>query len=252
MSLVTLPNLYAKPADLWDYLGTEGVDLRLDDHNLATGQTVIVTANANQTDTTLAVTPLVFPLLAGTQLEFDGGGMTAVVQAVLTATAKVGDIALTVTPLSGPVNVQAIARDSGVNLAQGQRLVKACSYGTSRVKLYCCPRYDDSALATCWTVNWAATTLGARWLCSRRGQSPPASIANEADEALNILEGVRLGQLQLEDIPTRTSPWPFISNVTVNVGYDYARVRVESPLSEATPTQYGQFIDWNSLLWLQY
>ena len=45
MALVAL-NLYTRPSDVYDYVGTEGVDLRLDDHNRATGQTIQATATA--------------------------------------------------------------------------------------------------------------------------------------------------------------------------------------------------------------
>ncbi len=66
------------------------------------------------------------------------------------------------------------------------------------------------------------------------------------------LKQVNCGMLRLEDIGTRTSAWPFLSNVTLDLRYDYAKVRVEPSLSELTPTQYGQFVDWNSALWLEF
>ena len=252
MPPVTLPNLYALPSDIWDYLSTEAVDLRLDDHVLATGQTIQTTASAAQGTTTLSVTALLYPLLAGTMLEFDGGGTPQVVQATLTATAGVGATTLAVAALPGPISALAQATDSGVNLATGARLVKACNYATSQVKLYCCARYDDSQLATCWSCNRWATVLGSRWLCKRRAQPCPKSIEEDWKETKEEMQAIQQGKLLLEDIPLRTSGFPFLSNVTVDIRYDYARIRVEQPLSELTPTQYGQYIDWNSALWIEY
>ncbi len=252
MAPATLPNLYAKPADLWDYLSSEAVDLRLDDHLLATGQTLRVTANAALGDVSLNVMPLQYPLLAGTQLEFDGGGTPAVVQVVLAATAGVGQTSLSVQPLTAAINALAQATDSGVNLATGARLVKACNYGTGQVQLYCQARYDDSDLAADWNANRWATILGGRWLCKRRAQPCPKGIEEDWKEAKEEMLAIQQGRLLLANTPLRTSGFPFISNVTIDVRYDYAKIRVEQPISEGTPTQYAQFVDWNSVLYLEY
>ncbi len=251
MALVPL-NLYCTPSDLFDYLGTEGVQLALDDHNEATGQKITVAVAAVLGDVTLEINALAFPLLAGTTLTFDGGGAAAVVTVVLTATAPLGATSLTVAPLLADLPILAAATDSGVNTALAARLVKGCRYGTSQVKLYCCSRYDDSALQTCWSANRWATALGAKWIRSRRGQMPPKQIMDDCEEALEEMRQVRVGMLQLEDIPTRTAGWPFISNVTIDVRYDLVKTRVEEQISEGTPTQYAQYIDWNSALLLQW
>jgi len=248
-------NLYTKPQDVFDFLGSEGAQLRLDDHQLASAQTITVTAQSAIAATSLAVTALQWPLIAGTVLEFDGGGAAEVVEVVLTATAALGATSLTIAPLSDTLPAGAAAYDSGVNLATAQRLVKSCQYGTTQVKLWCCSRYQDSDLllnaGENGSVNRWATALAARWLCSRRGQSPPKGVADMAKEALDEMKLVKVGMLQIEDIGTRTSGWPFITNVTLDIGYDYRKLRVETPLSEGTPVQYPQAVDWNSALWVE-
>src|SRR5438445_8568880 len=158
---VTLPNLYAQPSDIWDYLGSEGTNLRLDDHNLATGQTIQATATAALGATTIQVASIQYPLLAGTQLDFDGADMPATLEVILSSTALVGATSILVRPLGAQVNNLAEAFDSGVNVALGRRLVKACQYATGQVKLYCCPRYNDSDLVQSWSVNRWATTIAA-------------------------------------------------------------------------------------------
>ncbi len=248
----TLPNLYVNPSDLWDFLSSEGVDLRLDDHNLATGQKIVARTAALAGDTSLAVTALVAPLLPGTTINFDGGGMPAVASVVLTSTGKVGDTTLLVASLPAAIPPLANAWDSGVNVATAARLLKACQYGTSQVKLYCCARYDDSQLVLSWSVNRWATLAAAKWLTTRRGQSAPGSIKADWEEALEEMRQVMVGMLQIEDIAPRTSSWPFISNVTVDINYNTAKVRVEQSISEATPTQYGQYVDWNSVFLLEW
>jgi len=251
-SLVALPNIYCTPADVYDYLSVEGTQLRLDDHNLATGQIIQATVDALAGATTISITALSNPLIAGTTLTFDGGGMPAALDVVLATTAAAGATTLTVVQLSATVKSMAQARDSGVNTALAQRLVKATQYATAQVKMYCTPRYNDSALCQSWSVNRWATVLAGRWMSRRRAQGCPKAIEQDALEVMEEMKGVRFGRLTIEDVGTRTAGWPFLTNVTVDIRFDTAKIRVEQPISEGTPTQYSQFIDWNSALFIEY
>lgn len=243
------------PQDVYDILGTENAQLRLDDNHAASAQTITLAIANNAGDTSLTVQPLRYPLLAGSVLVFDGSGLDPVVQVTLSQPAPRGATTLTSVPLSAALPALCSATDNGVNLATAQRLIKACQYGTTQVKLYCCSRYEDSDLqlnaGENGSVNRWASTLGARWLTMRRGQSPPKGIDDLAKEALDELKKVRTGSLQIEDIGTRTAGWPFISNMTLDIGYNYRKLRVESPLSEATPVLYPQAVDWNSSLYIE-
>jgi hypothetical protein len=250
-TLVVLPNLYASPSDIDDYLGATEVDLRLDDQQLATGQVITAVANAAAGAAALQVAALQRPLLAGSQLKFYGAGMPGIVYAVLSAVANIGDTQLAVAPLAGAVDQDAQATDSGVNLATAARMVKGCSYATARVKMYCANRYDDSQLCKSWSVNNWATIIASRWVSKRRAQSAPSGLAEDYEEAMKELNLVRQGSLCIEDIGTRTSGWPFITNSTIDVRYDIVKARVQPLLSEGTPTQYGQYVDWNSVFSIQ-
>jgi hypothetical protein len=249
---LALPNLYTSPAAIYDYLSVEGVDLRLDDTNLATGQTVRVTSDAAVGDTSLAITALKLPLIKGSVLQFLGGGTEEVVTARLTATATVGSVTLAVEALESAILALAQAQDDGVNLATAARLVRATERGTTECKLWLCGRYDDDVLVLANSVNWWATVIGARWLATRRGQSAPKGIADEYEETMDRLQMVHAGQLQIEDIGTRTPSWPFISNQTVDQAQRVAKVRVEPQISEGTPTVYPQWIDWSAALSLEW
>lgn len=255
MTIATLTHVYCTPSDIMDWLGVEGAQLLMDDQKQATGQEIEATAVAVQNATSISITALQYPLLAGSVLEFAGSAMSAVVEVTTSAIGRVGDTSLTVAPLSAQVNQYASAEDNGVNVAVGQRLVKGCNYGTTQVQLYCLNRYDDLQLFANaqqnGSVNRWAAALATRWVCRRRAGSPSKQILEECEEVMEELKGVRLGQLCIDGIGTRTSGWPFLSNVTVDHAYDYACVRVQSPISEGTPTQYGQYIDWNSALLIQ-
>lgn len=249
---ITLPILFASPQDVWDLLSSEGVDLRQDDHNLATGQIIQTSASASAGDTTLSVAAIPVGLLNGSRLTFDGGGMSVPVTVQLSAAASVGATTLNVVSLSAAVNAAAQARDSGINAATGARLLVGTRKGTSRVKLYCNSRYDDSQLKLSGTVcDWSAL-CAAKFLCTRRAQGCPRGIMADYEEAIEEMRMVQSGQLAIEDIGTRGVDWPTVTNVSVNPAYDGMRARVEVNFSEQTPTGYSQFIDWNSAVLLEF
>lgn len=249
---VTLSTLFCTPQDVWDLLSTEGVDLREDDHNLATGQIITTGAAAAVGATSLTITALPVPLLKGAELTFDDAGMSVPVTAQLTAAATVGSTTLSVTALTTAIASGATARDSGVNASTGARLLVGTRKGTSKVKLYCNQRYDDSQLRLSGTVVDWATVVAAKFLCTRRAQGCPKSIQADYDEAIEELRMVQSGQLSIEDIGTRGVDWPTVTNIIVNPGIDGMRARVQPGISERTPTNYGQFVDWNSSIALGF
>lgn len=249
---ITLTTLFCTPQDVWDLLSSEGVDLRLDDHNLASGQIITTDAAAAVGATSITTTALPVALLKGAELTFDGAGMSVPVKAQLSAAAAQGATSVSVTALDTAINSGATARDSGINAATGARLVVATRKGTSRVKLYCNARYDDAQLALSGTVCDWATICAAKFLCTRRAQGCPRSIQADYEELLEEMRMVQTGQLQIEDIGTRGADWPTISNVIVNPAYDGMRARVQPYISEQTPTAYSQYIDWNSAVLLGF
>lgn len=261
---VTLSTLFTFPQDVWDALSIEGVDLRNDDANRASGQMIQTTSDTPVGSTTMAVTALPVALLAGAQLTFSEAGMEVPVTVALQAAASVGTTSLSIRQVvvSAGVNIFVAtvtdipagsqARDSGVNAATGARLLVACRKGTSEVKLFCNKRYDDSVLVNCGTVLDWATCIAARFLCTRRAQGCPKSLQKEYETVEKRMMMVQCGQLDLEDCGTRGVDWPAVCNITVNPAYDVVRARVQPSISEQTPTVYGQFIDWNSAAFLEW
>lgn len=249
---ITLSTLFTMPQDIWDMLSVEGVDLRLDDRNLASGQIVETNASAAIGATSLSVVALPVALLRGAQLTFDMAGMTVPITVSLTAAASPSDTSISVTALTVAVNSGAQARDSGVNAATGARLLVGARKGTSEVKLFCNQRYDDSQLVLSGTVLDWATVCASRWLCKRRVQGCPKGLEADYRDVEKRMMLVQAGQLSIEDIGTRGVDWPTITNVTVNPAYDAMRARVQTNMSEGTPTGYSQFVDWNSAASLSF
>lgn len=122
---ITLSTLFTTPQDIWDVLSVEGVDLRLDDHNLASGQLITTIADAIVGATSISVVALPVALLKGAQLTFDGASLEVPITVTLTAAASLGATSLSVTALEYQVNAGAEARDNGVNASTGARLLVA-------------------------------------------------------------------------------------------------------------------------------
>lgn len=249
---ITLSTLFCSPQDVWDLLSVEGVDLREDDSNLASGQIIQTTSDSPVGSTSIAVAATPVALLAGAQLTFLQGGMSVPVTVQLTSAANVGAVSLQVATTGTDIPSGAQARDSGVNAATGARLLVGARKGTSKIKLYCNQRYDDTQLKLSGTVCDWATIAAAKFLCTRRAQGCPKGIKADYDEMIEELRMVQSGQLSIEDIGTRGGDWPQVINVTVNPAYDYMRARVEPNISEQTPTAYSQFIDWNSIFAFEF
>jgi phage gp36-like protein len=243
---ITLPNLYCQPQDVYEFCGIEAAQLRLDDRNLASGQQISATSTAGVGATSINVSALQYPLLLGSNLVFTEASMAAPVEVTLTSPALAGATSLTFAALTTSVVTGAVAIDNGVNVWLGGMLVKACSYATARIKSYCCNRYNDSDLVKSWSVNQWATVIAARWLGKRRYQLATTSIEDDYKEVMEELVKVQCSQLNIEDIGTRTSGWPFMSNISLDLNAYYRKAVVEPAISEPTQTQYPQSIDWSS------
>lgn len=252
MALVTLPNVYCTAQDVYEYIGTEAAQLRLDDRHQGSGQEIVLNAAASSGATSLTVAALEYPLLKGTVLVFDQAGMSSPVEVTLSAAAAANATTLAVSAIGSAIAAGAIAIDNGVNVWLGSLLAKGCKYATAQIKRYCCNRYNDSDLAQSWSVNFWATVIAARWVSKRRYQSAPQGVEDDYKEVLAELKAVQIGQLHIEDIGTRTSGWPFMVNSTMDDRYTYRKLRTESPLSEGTPTQFAQSVDWNSIWMVEY
>lgn len=250
MSL-SLQNLYCTPNDLYEQMGIEATQLRLDDKNIATGQQIIVTTAAAIGDTTLVIQPLQYPLLTGSHLVFELGGIATPVEVTVTVAAPIGALSLTVAALGSAIPVGGTANDNGTNVWLAGLMAKACQIGTGKVKDYCCCRYNDDDLYNNSTEKGAAfrwaCAVAVRWLSKRLFQSAPEGSQQDYEEAMEELKMVQNSVLNIADIGTRTSGWPFMSNVTIDDRYTYRKVRVEPVISEGTPTQFAQSVDYNSI-----
>ena len=113
----------------------------------------------------------------------------------------------------------------------------AINWGTDRVNFYCLARYAAADLANSWIVNHWTVICAAKWLSSRRGNPPPASIDDLYEDALKDMEMVRKGDAQVPGMGLRTAAWPAWSNIRVDQLYTLRKIRVERPISEQSPVK---------------
>ncbi len=257
---VALNSLFCLPQDVYNQVGVEAAQLRLDDQNLASGQQVASTAAAAIGDLSVTIAALQYPMLKGTNLVFSDAGMETPVEATLTAVAVAGATSLTVAALVTAIPSGAVAIDNGVNVWLAGQMVTACVKATNLIQRYCTNRYNVSdLLENARTANggaggsvrdWAVT-IAAHWLSERLYRAAPQQIQRAYDATVEELKAVKRSELDIEEIGTRTSGWPAYSAVTVDQTYPLSKVRVEYGLSEPTPTQFAQQVDWSSywLLW---
>lgn len=247
MTLPTL-TLFCTPQDVMDAASVAAIELREDDGNLASGQVILATALASAGSTSIAVAALQYPLLKGTVLTWTEGALEEPATATLNVAAVVGATLLSVNPLAADVPAGAQATDNGVNVWQASLALKACKYATDEVSFYLNSRYEPANLAGSWLVNKWATTFALQWLAERRYNPAPQGVQMQYDRSIKQMESVQAGKTQIPGIASRTASWPFMSNVTVDHNYRVAKVRVEPSISEPTPTQYPQKVDYSSIL----
>ena len=124
--------------------------------------------------------------------------------------------------------------DEAVSVSETAILTKSLSYGTGRCNLYLSSRYSAASLAEDWNVQDWATVFAACRLCAVRGNPVPKSLLAMRDEALEQMEMVQEGLLQLDAIQNVTD-LPAFSNGRLDDRYRVRKWRIQRPLSDNTP-----------------
>jgi phage gp36-like protein len=117
---------------------------------------------------------------------------------------------------------------------------------TETINYYCFTHYEPGHLKTSGWINRRAVDLAVYLLSIRRGNTPTASMEKLYKQAIMWLEGVHSAKYEVPGIPVRATQAPAFSNVRIDQRYPVQRIRVETVLSERTPTPYAQPIDWSA------
>lgn len=138
--------------------------------------------------------------------------------------------------------------DLGTQSSAGQTapLTAAIAYAGSVIDMYCAPLYNPAQMVNSPIVKDWAVIIASRWLCARRSQPIPQGVQDFWEETKTWLQQVRDRQMTLPDCVLRRSQMPRWSNVRLDARYVIKQVRVERPISEGTPTQAPQAVDWDA------
>jgi hypothetical protein len=121
-------------------------------------------------------------------------------------------------------------------------------WATARCNYQLLGKYAASELANSWIVNDWCSFVAAFILGCRRGNTPAGALRELYEQAMEDMKLVRQGKAKIPDIGTRTSAWPFWSNVRVDVVHRVRKIRVQRSQSEyqSGAPGYNQAIDWPS------
>lgn len=100
---------------------------------------------------------------------------------------------------------------------------------TTLIDSYCAVWYNPSDLATSYWVQTRAQWLGAWILSQRRGNTE--RFAKRVEMFMEELERVRLGVLQIPNLPTRADFTPAMSNVYVDSYAGIHKIKVIQSIS---------------------
>lgn len=112
---------------------------------------------------------------------------------------------------------------------------------TTLIDSYCAVYYNPSDLAQSYWVQTRAQWIGAWLLSQRRGSTE--RFAKRVEMILEELERVRLGILQIPNLPTRADFTPAMSNVFVDCYAGVHKIKVIQGISTGG-TSGRQDISW--------
>lgn len=151
-----------------------------------------------------------------------------------------------ITQYCAQADIQNRLSTTGVNLRVDDTppttLGDVLNNAASIIDEHCRLSYDPATMVTSEWVKQRATDVAAYLLCTRRGNPAPGSIEALYTRTMARLEQVRLGVVQIPDIPARKNMAPVLSNQRVKLT-PFPHVVTERNRSTGTPAGYDQHTD---------
>lgn len=117
---------------------------------------------------------------------------------------------------------------------------------TETINYYCSHIYDAAHMVKSFWVNRRCTDIAVYILEMRRGIMPSSAITLAYKQAIDWLEHILNGTVDLPGVPMHWTAAPAWSNIRIDQRYSTFRIRVETPISDSSSAPYGQSVDWNS------
>jgi phage gp36-like protein len=102
--------------------------------------------------------------------------------------------------------------------------------------------YEVPSLALSTWVRFRARDIAVYLLCLRRNHPVPNSVQQRYDDAIELLEKVRQGQMRLPDVAEDKASVPVLSNQRVEM-IPFPRLKTVTGKSTGSPEGYSQHTD---------
>lgn len=136
--------------------------------------------------------------------------------------------------------------DDGDGTAETDALSDIINEATDVVNTYCLKFYEASAMADNLWVRRHCTAIACWLLSQRRGNA--AKMQKKYDRAIEQLERVFKGEMQIPRLPYRANMDPALSNYVVDERHPVGQSRVQ-PSQSVGGTYSGQPLDWSDPGW---
>jgi hypothetical protein len=235
--------LYCTEYDVVSLLGQGGVDLRQDDTPGSTGLYALTTTSGNYTQPSVAAT-VAAPVFNG--LAFFAGQCVYVQTGgfYLVSALSIGTLTLQNLGTSGnAASSSTIPSGSGVSISPLADFInRACD----EIDEHCLQFYTAANLLTSDWVAKQAASIAAYYFCLRRGNPAPVGIAAFHDIAMQKLQRVQQGALNIPNVPKSKATVPVMSNLRPALR-PHPHAVVETQRSTGTPASYHQNQDpWDA------
>ena len=134
--------------------------------------------------------------------------------------------------------VQAFADHEQTGEADTDVIADCITQATEEINYYALERHSPAVLAASDLIVRWATVLAVYFLCERRGNSPPDSLAGEFARIMEKL--ARIPGKGLAGLAQRSDMRPSITNMTVDRRHPYSPVRVNQHASDQVPSMLPQ------------
>lgn len=125
---------------------------------------------------------------------------------------------------------------------EADMLTAAIAYASGRIDFYCLQRVSATELAASQWVKDVATFLAIRWLCQRRLNEVPSSIAEEWEERKEELQLVQQGKAMVPGATVSRRPVT-VTNQTVDLRKFDHQLRVDRSRSSGVANGYPRRTD---------
>jgi phage gp36-like protein len=104
-------------------------------------------------------------------------------------------------------------------------------HASGEIELYTRGRYSEAGLSSSTLIKHWTTVLATVFLCERRGNPVPESLAKEAERIYGLLQNILDGTMNLPGVAFGNDLRPAFSNLTIDRRYRRAQQRVVTETS---------------------